>query len=968
MKMAHKLALHSISGLVFLGLVTFCHAQKDYSRGFKKFYQLGLPDVKNSEYVKLSAYGAGLSLHGDLQYRVKVKGNAWLVEENKTNGWARFIVDQVRAIKVYDREKLMELRRKEAEESGSGAVVGPWDPSDPRISGTWEKVDLKDDVKVIIETLEEETDKASSRSWIEHSDASGRIFLLSAHLHGKGYTNEANRIVGKLFSSSEDPHRVIMKGLNILADGKYEEAYARFRKEKDWARFEKDLEALLARFTVGWEKAPAVKRVAEKVNTRLQQKEIPPLKGEGLSDTDKKLAHDLASAEKGMTGSYRSHQNLWILAEQEEENEKAEKGAVDLIISRGMKSIPLLLALLEDDYLTLIDRSSIRGGHSYYSSYHSRDGQLTEEQILSMYNNMNRPASRSDIAYSLLLPLRISGERYSSGNITKNELHSDMKLWHEENKDKSRLELAKLYLSEGDSQQQSMAIGFVLVNGKEEDMADVEKYFLNVDHPMMNAHMVQQYVMVRGKKAGDFVDKYEKQIRSSLDSKGDDPMYKSDKMQERIEKTIERLKKLVSAKPADETLASVLSGESSMDDVTVQLQQKLGQMDEHEALSMLLDATLKAEEGDLKNQLISMAASVPHLKMRSGVFGMHGRRREKVELEIEKHKEQWKKLLNDNSRIPSNGWEPSRTVAESTAQTMEGLYGKNRYHGYSTIQKLGEDAYGILVARGKARLEGKTDDELPEFPSADNISDKDRKALGQKILGATDPGEVIAGLSLDEKLALAEMCVESDEGEKLNAKLLPLTHTIAEVDPGKLGGADRFKAYKGKAMDTKIIKDLLKFARKMAGEERVVSCMLWRRPLIKGISLRVMEMDKDSDRYRNMTRYRSHDKDQSPKVTGSISAHRLHASAEWKVESEKSGEEEKEAPESETDELMSGMMDEFTDELDARQEEAREQFWEMAEKLCKGEDGNVCANASVYFMAIPSIEKEVEETTTKTEE
>ncbi|MFW6151344.1 MAG: hypothetical protein ACOC6C_00035, partial [Verrucomicrobiota bacterium] len=717
MKRVQKIQLFSVSVLVLLSVAAFSHAQKDYSRGFKKFYQLGLPDVSGAEYVNLSAYGAGFQSSGTMRHRFKTGGNAWLLEEDKTNGWAKAVVNQVRAAKVYDRQKLMEMRKKEAGESGSDIIRGGWDPFDHRIGGNWKKADLKKDIEAILKGLEKESEKSSSRSWIQHSDVSGEIFLSAAHFHSKGYTNEANQIVGGLFSISEDPHSVIMKGLNKLADGKYEEVYGDFRRERDWKQYHKDMKALLARFKSGWRKAPAVKRLIEEVNARIEKEGIPPLDDEALSEDDRKLAQELVTAEKGIPGT-RRRGALWILADPAETGDEEEDNPLQRIVGRGIKSIPLLLAMLKDDYLTQLDLSSLGLRHSYHS-YSSDAGQLTEEQILNMYNNMNRPAARSDIAFLLLKPLRIGAEQYSSGNMTKNELHSDMEAWYEENKDKSRIELARLYLKDGNRQQKQLAIGFVLAKGKEEDMAGVEKYLLDVERPMMNTHMVRQYVMVRGKKAAAFVDKYEAALKKSMASDENNQMYKSDDTKKQVEQTIEQLRKLVSAKPADELLASLLSGDSTMSDVSVQLRQKLGQKEGDEALGLTLDAALKAGDGELKSELLSLASQVPHLKMSSGGLGMYGPRPKKTEMEIEKHSEQWKKLLNDQSKVPGSGWQVSRTVAESAAQAVEGLYGENYQRRYSVMHALGEEVYAILVARGKARLEGKSGDELPQFPSAD---------------------------------------------------------------------------------------------------------------------------------------------------------------------------------------------------------------------------------------------------------
>ena len=91
---------------------------------------------------------------------------------------------------------------------------------------------------------------------------------------------------------------------------------------------------------------------------------------------------------------------------------------------------------------------------------------------------------------------------------------------------------------------------------------------------------------------------------------------------------------------------------------------------------------------------------------------------------------------------------------------------------------------------------------------------------------------------------------------------------------------------------------------------------------------------------------------------GSIGAPRLHVSARWKLEDKTEVEEEAAADESSADALIGGMMDEIGEEMEEREEEAIEEFWEKAEELLKGDDGNVCDNAGVHFVSIPLVEIE----------
>jgi hypothetical protein len=112
---------------------------RDYSAGFEKLRQLGLPDVSTGTYVNLEAYiPDSNSLDID---DLELGGNSWLLREDKAAA-SEFVHGHVRRIQVYDPKILRKIVEKEleelpAKERRSAAARNSYGGSSGRIGGTW---------------------------------------------------------------------------------------------------------------------------------------------------------------------------------------------------------------------------------------------------------------------------------------------------------------------------------------------------------------------------------------------------------------------------------------------------------------------------------------------------------------------------------------------------------------------------------------------------------------------------------------------------------------------------------------------------------------------------------------------------------------------------------------------------------------------------------------------------------------
>jgi len=203
--------------------------------------------------------------------------------------------------------------------------------------------------------------------------------------------------------------------------------------------------------------------VLDDVNRRLASQEPPRI--EGLDAENAALAGELAelgSKSQGLDrNAYRGARTLWFLnsgkRSGDANDEDEELNALAKIRRRGVDSVPLLLALLDDDYLTALD--SWKMGGISRSSY-GWDMKLTEEMVKEHYLSMWRPLTRGDIAHRLLnyIPISSGDQSYGFERKDKDELRMLCEEWYQENKDKTAIELARLYLGSSNSSQQSDAL------------------------------------------------------------------------------------------------------------------------------------------------------------------------------------------------------------------------------------------------------------------------------------------------------------------------------------------------------------------------------------------------------------------------------------------------------------------------------------------------------------------------------
>ncbi|HBC89113.1 MAG TPA: hypothetical protein DCZ94_19415 [Lentisphaeria bacterium] len=934
---------------------------KDYSAGFEKFYKLGLPDASTAKYVKLDLYSSfgPSSMYGYQLRSMGVTGNAWMLKEDKT-GKSLFIVDNIRLVEVYDYEALSKIKAKELEEKAkkdadkgrkqSAARAFSLMEDDGRVSGKWGDADLKKDIAKILEYLNKKKDGAEGGNRnFEYDQLSnecgyGVVLLYAIHAYKKGFKDEANQIAGKLFERAKEPQKVIAQGMTVLADGRYNDIMDKFFASGDWNSLGKDLDGLLSTFSSGWRNAGAVKKLAENVKKRAETAAPPELKGPGLADEDKKLALEIAGADTPKVNRFRYNRELWIMHAGKSPRVKLESESItDKITARGMKSVPLLLALLKDDYLTKIDLGRIRG-YSYVS--HNYDSNSSaEERNNEIYQQMRRPATRADFASTLLSPILPNQNDYEARKEGPEGMFDACSEWYEENKDKTPIELAKAYMSDENSQRKNEAVAFLIKNGSEEDIKGLEKQLLDSETSDYSVlQLAQQYAEKRGDKAKDFVEKFTRKLEEAKPEEGENEpggehmkKYKAD--------MIKRFKDAVSSTTAQEIINDILSGKKTFDESTMQLSQKLRRETKENSEKIILTAALNAKEPELSMRFMSFSSMRPMVSFDMDDDSEEGGEEAETEKTLG-NVELWKKLLADGRKMALPGIDSKMTVGDSAAINLDSEYGKvsgmERNRAFMILGT--ERVMPIVRSRVAKILEGKKDIELPVYPDPKNIADDKRQKLIAELKASSEPDKALSKLSNDELMAVVE---EIDKKPDDFTVLFKTADKVGKVESeiNGIGKIDELKGAEGKLLDKAVVEKMLAICKDMAAKGVDMKALIVRKPCLEGVHISFVKVDAKTYIVTALGQ-----KGWEAMVSCFLSAPGMkagYASATWPVDQQEKNVKEKKKK----GDLLEEALDEVETDVKDAASAKRDEFWKKIDEFCAGK-GNPLRNAVIMFSAV----------------
>ncbi|HEX7260798.1 MAG TPA: hypothetical protein VF258_03200, partial [Luteolibacter sp.] len=228
-------------------------APADFTAGFQQLVTLGLPELKNAEWIATGDESR------DSDYSLRE-----ILPELKGNGW-----------KIQQGEKTLFLplgqidpQEMPATSGGGGGLLGGL------LGGGSKKaksVDPVKDVAKLIATLGDPEKSKNFRSNLEYSGASalGSLLIHATQLHQTSHPKEANQLAATVFSLGASPESVIDAAIDRLAARDLSRVTEAFFKSHDWPAYERDLQALTKRYPRGWENFPAVQMLLPVVTKRV---------------------------------------------------------------------------------------------------------------------------------------------------------------------------------------------------------------------------------------------------------------------------------------------------------------------------------------------------------------------------------------------------------------------------------------------------------------------------------------------------------------------------------------------------------------------------------------------------------------------------------------------------------------------------------------------------------------------------
>ena len=822
----------------------------DYSQGFQTFLRLGLPDTSQATYIELDFSGPGM--YGTRYFyalrEAGMKGDAWLLSGDNaaTN---RFLTAA---------GAVLELAADQVTPRREGVPSAKWKPRDLQR----DLAKATDYVKRKLAAKTAGKDEWRYDSFSRSDEGVGALFLLAVCAWQHGRQAEANALAGALFAFVGDSRKVILGAVNTMADAQLEATEQVFRTTRDWNAYAEAVAVLLRRYPAGWRNAPAARLLQERLQERAALAAVPPLTTAGLDDEYRSLAAALATWEPER--SYSGMETLWFLTATNRlpPEKETRQNAVARIQTRGLRSIPLLLALAGDTTLCPLFRDEV-GMPTYGNIRVEGSSQGEEEMARFVYSRMSRPQTRGEIALHLLGPLAPSEEserRGGSDERLPEEIAAAAGEAYAAIKDLPHENRILYFLKNGDETQKGAAAQMMMKGDIASHATAIEEYLLIMPDDARyrlwgrsDNGMVKKYVELRGTQATNFVDRYEAMLRKIELPAGMDSEEFADQFRKGIDDEVSALRALTRVPDLSGTIAAITNAAGDDQGWMYEAYQTLQRLPSDAASPALLQAAAGNTNAAARARLMQM-------------LSMLGRQQnDDMEMEedgpevatpdesptaltlIGTNAAVWKILLADKrpaeGSYGSFGVEIDMTVADMAALGMESLYGsltkKARFwRSFGTLPP--DVALSVFRRRAEARLAGTPENGLPQMPSVDDVTTERRVALAAalKQAAAADLPPLLDGLSPAETLWLAEVV---DEDASLAAVLAAPSRRIVTVaiDPALEEPAAHLLKLQGTALGTNAVAAMRDYCRKQLAAGKALSVGLSSSGLAKGLSLKV---------------------------------------------------------------------------------------------------------------------------------
>lgn len=820
-------------------------AAADFSEGLKQLAALGLPDMKDAQWVKpppeiLAEDSLFMQDYRVQEAKLKWKGGVW-----KLAGEPPRFIDFGSAAPITPGDG--EGGDEEGEDGGEGntseekpnllqrmlhnhAEKNPPKPVEKKPELPADEADAK----AIVEALgkEELRKDIAERQEYSPSPLPGRCLLFAAQLHAAGRTEAANQVAAAVFSLPIDKEDVIDAAVSHFADAAYADVAKAFFENHDWVKYRDGVKAVLEKYPRGWSDAGGVaillplleKRAAGQVPpapsiqgvelkpeavAALQEMLEPAAKDKGGAD-DAALAKrhgiDLSEIpaahrarmlamlrEQGMGDEYSGASGLWLLDSGGDAEEQPGKDPISRLRAMKMDGLIALAAVAADDTLMPQEQSGDSDRYSYGSHY------SPEQLARNSYNSLTRPMTRGEVAMEWLeaaLP-----EDDSSGETDGETMAlAAVEFWKEHRND-TPVKLALFYLNGSDRSKRGEAATYLASHEDPEAHAAFEKAVLDAGDPAEFAQEVTGYIGQRKTAARPFFDAYSKALRTALEGVDLQQMDYSGsayviRSAGSVDKFLKPLALKVGAVALDELVATAMKSGKTAE--IAALGNTLNSSPMPDCLKVLGKAAEKAKPEQLMEiyQVLLRRAYQDRRGFGEDEEEEKDAPPEKADLP-EDIRALWRPLLARTDALPEKGKNPQsylsgwttgfggKTCGDSAMLTLELCVfpdSGEALNPYADIHGSHEAVMPFVRKRVEAWMSGQ---DAPAWPSASKVSEERKKEIAAKLAELPADG-IIAyakGLPEDERMALVETLQAYDSENPAPAGLLELKMKVIELKP-----------------------------------------------------------------------------------------------------------------------------------------------------------------------------------------
>lgn len=742
-------------------------AAADFSAGFQKLIQLGLPSLEGAVWTAAGDESRDMEDYELREMLEGLKGKGWKLQ---ANGKPAFLsLGGVEA---------KEVTPGQGGGGGGGGLLGAL------FGGGSKKpkaTDLVTDANKLIATFEDPEKSKEFREGLEYRGTSslGRLLIFATQLHQSGHPAEANRLANTVFSLGVNPEAVIDGAISRLAARDLGVVTEVFFTRKDWAAYERELRALTERYPRGWESYPAVQMllpgVAKRAAGGMPAKPViagATLHPEAIAALDEALqdakgapddeAVTRFAKQNGIPAASLTPELRLQISEMLSDGDQERSGGPWLIeelpgpeakdpwsrLKRlGFDALPALAAVAADETLTF-SRNASSSRSSYYSSHES-----AADRAISAYQSMDRPLTRGELACRLLASTLPGEDRGESGPQALAD--SAMEFW-KSHRGKSKLEVLLVFLADGDSSQKQTA-GIALAEMPDPAAHQAfEKYVLESEDLTSMINSVTPYLKLRKAAAKDFFTRFSAAFKTQLEGVDLDRISGGYQIKQAggVDKYLKKLSLFVSGESPRKLVLALAKAEKP--NVT--------------QINSLAGTVAESSPEQFVPLFLEAAVMATHLETRAALLNALGSEKGEEEKETPIPSAQisnWTTLLEDE-RPTADGDQ----VRHLTAGLIE------QFHSPATLERTYEIyqldpvvSSQLVLARAKDRIAGKSQTPLPD---AEKVT-ATRMDEMLKQLAAAKPEAVhqlVQSWPIEERLAFMKWREDPEHAAKLPASVI----------------------------------------------------------------------------------------------------------------------------------------------------------------------------------------------------